>query len=308
MLDELDRRIIFVLRQDGRQGMEVLASQVGASIPTTRKRMQALIESGVIHIQAGVDPEKVGGPLSVIVALRLEGSQLEAAINQLGKYPSVLAVLRIIGHYDLLTNAWFRSVKTMATFLENMVSEIQGIKETETFILLNHAKGRFTTLNPSLIDSEDDKLISLLQMDGRRKKADLAAELKLSPATIGRRIQHLLDTETIRIAAFPDPKKSDFQVNASLTIRTKPGQILSVVDKLVNHPEIRWLSTCTGRFDVFAMAMFPNHQNLIDYVSQKIKILDGVEQSELSMIGTTHYFYNQRHNEFWMESNKQNKA
>ena len=51
-LDELDRSILRLLREDGRQSNAAIARAVGVSQPTVRQRLDRLIHSGAAYVDA----------------------------------------------------------------------------------------------------------------------------------------------------------------------------------------------------------------------------------------------------------------
>src|SRR5688500_1624212 len=58
--DELDRRIITMLRADGRRSNREIARTLGVPEATVRYRVRRLTEGGVLKITASVDPEHLG--------------------------------------------------------------------------------------------------------------------------------------------------------------------------------------------------------------------------------------------------------
>jgi len=59
-LDAVDRQIISLLQQDGRTSNVEVASQVGVSEATVRKRLDRLLDEGVVRITAVPNATKVG--------------------------------------------------------------------------------------------------------------------------------------------------------------------------------------------------------------------------------------------------------
>jgi Lrp/AsnC family transcriptional regulator for asnA, asnC and gidA len=300
-MDKIDLQLTDLLLQDGRQGLEELAAKIGVSIPTVGRRIDRLKKQKVIRIVAAVDPSKVGAPFSVMMGLELAPHRVGAAIRELGARRSVLTVLRTIGRYDAWASLWFRHADELADFVETELPQIKGIIRSETFHLLRNTKSPFTTVDPGLMDSPDRDLISLLQQDGRRKNSELAEILKVSPSTIGRQIKRLLESGTIRIAGFPIPRENEVQ--AFLGIRAEIGHLKSVSEALANFRSIRWITTCTGRYDIFAMAAFVNNQEMADFIARELPRIEGVEFNETSLVIESRLYYQARHDEYWGSRN-----
>ena len=70
-LDELDRRIINLLRPNARQSSASIARLVGVSEPTVRTRVERLIARGAILPMARVNPAAIGFPVDAMVGIRV---------------------------------------------------------------------------------------------------------------------------------------------------------------------------------------------------------------------------------------------
>ena len=67
-LDDIDRRIVRVLRREGRLPNNALADHVGIAASTCLNRTRALIERGVITgFHAEVDPAWIGRPIQAMI-------------------------------------------------------------------------------------------------------------------------------------------------------------------------------------------------------------------------------------------------
>ncbi len=130
------------------------------------------------------------------------------------------------------------------------------------------------------VDSVDKRLIRLLQEDAGRSSAVLARRLKVSPATVRRRTSRLIKNQVIRIGAVADPKKVGLPLAAIMAIDVVNGKLDSVFRTLTSKPEVIWVSTTTGRFDVIAMVRFPSIDELARFVQSELSEVDGIRDSE----------------------------
>ncbi len=130
------------------------------------------------------------------------------------------------------------------------------------------------------IDSLAERLINLLQKDAHRSSDVLAKQLKVSPATVRRRMKRLIQNGTMRIAAIVDPAKIGLPLAAMIALDVEHDKLDSVVDQLYKRPEVGWLSTTTGRFDIMALARFPCTEELSNFIQKEIAEIDGIRDSE----------------------------
>ena len=58
--DDIDRKLIQGLQEDGRASDSALAAAAGTSNDTARRRRERLVKSGVLRIKAQLDPKRLG--------------------------------------------------------------------------------------------------------------------------------------------------------------------------------------------------------------------------------------------------------
>ncbi|MBI2836235.1 MAG: Lrp/AsnC family transcriptional regulator [Chloroflexi bacterium] len=129
-------------------------------------------------------------------------------------------------------------------------------------------------------DKTDERLVRLLGQDAKQNSEDLAKQLKLSAATVRRRLRKLLRLGLLRIVGVIDPARFGFPLAAVITIDVAHDALNSVMKTLSEHPEIVWLSTTTGRFDIVTMARFRSSDALSEFLTKKLAQIEGVRDSE----------------------------
>jgi DNA-binding Lrp family transcriptional regulator len=78
-LDEIDARLLDLLREDASQPVKSLAARLGLSIATVHRRREALVDRGVIRrYTIEVDPSRAGRPALVLVEASLPSASDEA--------------------------------------------------------------------------------------------------------------------------------------------------------------------------------------------------------------------------------------
>ncbi|WP_159942407.1 MULTISPECIES: Lrp/AsnC family transcriptional regulator [unclassified Nocardiopsis] len=100
-LDALDWRLVRQLLRDGRSSYADLARQVGLSQAAARSRVVRLLNSGVVHVTALVEPAAVGANERLGFGLRCRGDA-EALGAALANMPRVAFLASGFGRYDVL--------------------------------------------------------------------------------------------------------------------------------------------------------------------------------------------------------------
>ncbi|GAA4789156.1 Lrp/AsnC family transcriptional regulator [Actinomycetospora chlora] len=87
--DELDDRLLQLLRWDGRASAAALATRTGISESAARRRVRRLTSTGLLHTQAVVDPALVGLPLCARFWARAAPGRLAETGRALAGHPWV---------------------------------------------------------------------------------------------------------------------------------------------------------------------------------------------------------------------------
>ena len=142
-LDELSKRIVEQLQEDGRRSYATIAKVVGLSEAAVRQRVQRLLDGGVMQIVAVTDPLRVGFQRQALVGLKIEGDLREAA-RHLAGIEEVDYVVVCAGSFDLLAEIVCEDDDHLLAILNDHVRTIPGVTNTETFVYLRLEKQTYT--------------------------------------------------------------------------------------------------------------------------------------------------------------------
>ena len=101
-IDELDRKILQRLKDNGRISFVTLADELGVSEGTIRKRVRKLEENEVLNITGVTDPFKIGLDTVAFIWLKIERSRLESVINRLSQIEQIRYLVLPLEHMMLL--------------------------------------------------------------------------------------------------------------------------------------------------------------------------------------------------------------
>jgi DNA-binding Lrp family transcriptional regulator len=135
-LDDTDRRLIALLRQDARMSVATLATKLGVSRGTVTNRLRRLEDEQVIvgytvRLKPDAEPNQIRAWMGVLV----EGNQTRAVTASLLGEPGVESLHDTNGRWDLLAELRAESMAELSQVLER-IRLIKGIANTETNILL----------------------------------------------------------------------------------------------------------------------------------------------------------------------------
>lgn len=138
-LDDVSKRIIEELQQDGRRSYAALAKTVGLSEAAVRQRVQRLLDAGVMQIVAVTDPTTVGFARQAMIGIRADGDIREIA-ERLSALPELEYVVVCAGSFDLLVELVCEDDEHLLQLLNESVRTVPGVRDTETFVYLRLIK------------------------------------------------------------------------------------------------------------------------------------------------------------------------
>jgi len=135
-LDKLDREVIQLLQKDAQQSGAVLGRRLNEQSATIRRRIRRLIKAGVIRIRAVADPNKMGLSVSAIFALDVDKKKMDSVMKELISHREIRWSSSTLGRFDILTGGRFASSVELEGFLKGVLTSIDGIRDSETFVVL----------------------------------------------------------------------------------------------------------------------------------------------------------------------------
>jgi Lrp/AsnC family transcriptional regulator for asnA, asnC and gidA len=129
------------------------------------------------------------------------------------------------------------------------------------------------------LDDVSKAIIEQLQEDGRQSYATIAKRVGLSEAAVRQRVQRLLDQEVMQIVAVTDPLQVGFRRQAMIGIRVD-GDLTAVADQLTSMPEVSYVVTTAGSFDLLAEVVCEDDEQLLNLLTRRIRTLSGVQTTE----------------------------
>lgn len=138
------------------------------------------------------------------------------------------------------------------------------------------------------MDQLDLKILSALQVGGRRRNADLAREFGVAPSTMLERIRRLEEKGHLKgYRALVDPKSLGLNVQAliSITLGQHSSETIRPFEEGIrNIPNVRVCYHLSGRFDYLILVAVEDLDHLGRLVKEKIAALPGVGKSETFLV------------------------
>ncbi|WP_404482201.1 Lrp/AsnC family transcriptional regulator [Novosphingobium sp. BL-52-GroH] len=143
-LDDLDRKIVAVLRADGRITVTDLAKAVGMSKTPCQVRLRRLTESGVIRgFRAVVDPAALGLDHVAFAEVKLSDTRETALLEfnrAVQRIPEVEECHMIASSFDYLLKVRTADIRRYRVVLGEKISSLPHVSSTSTFVAMETVK------------------------------------------------------------------------------------------------------------------------------------------------------------------------
>jgi DNA-binding Lrp family transcriptional regulator len=159
-MDQIDHRIVALLRENARRSFQDIGARVSLSAPAVKRRVDRLERAGVIRgYSANVDPSALGWNTHAFVELfcegRMSGEEVEAAV---GVHPEVEGAYTIAGAPSAILHVRAADTTHLEEALER-IRDISGVQRTQTQVVLSTlferpvANGRGPATSPGGADA-----------------------------------------------------------------------------------------------------------------------------------------------------------
>jgi DNA-binding Lrp family transcriptional regulator len=137
-LDDVDRAIVAVLREDGRISMRALAARLHISRAGAYQRVQRLEQAGVITgYTAQVDPQRYGYGLSAYVHLKIAQPSWKPLRARLMTIPEVEHAALVSGDADIVLLVRTRDIAALRELVLNSFQGMPEVLSTQTVLIFD---------------------------------------------------------------------------------------------------------------------------------------------------------------------------
>jgi len=133
-------------------------------------------------------------------------------------------------------------------------------------------------------DKIDSKIICLLQKDGRMPYREIAKTVGISETNARTRVGRLLKKGIIKIVAVSDPAQLGYEFDGNIKLRIENRKLDTILKELKAINEITFIALMTGSADIDIDFIVRSKEELDELIFKKISNIDGVIQTEASLI------------------------
>lgn len=143
-IDDIDMKILAVLKAEGRISNLDLAERIGLSATPCSRRVKRLEDSGIIDgYGARINAAAIGQGVSVLVNVRLSRqapSDIDAFMAAIHRLPEITECLLVTGNVDYVLKVQTKDTAALRDFVLKELKTIPSVSETSTTLILDVVK------------------------------------------------------------------------------------------------------------------------------------------------------------------------
>jgi len=139
-MDELDRQLIALLRDDARTSVAALAKELKVARGTVQNRLARLERDGVIvGYTVRLKPQVEAHRIRAWMTIAVEGNRSQAVLRALRGDPAIGALHSTNGRWDFVAELRAENLQEFDRIIAR-ISLLEGVTKSETSILLSTYK------------------------------------------------------------------------------------------------------------------------------------------------------------------------
>ena len=136
-VDDNDKVIIEMLRENARSSLRDIAKVVDMSPSSVRNRIEKLLERGLIkRFTIDVDYRKMGYEIQVIVLITSRPGSSESLYKSLQKFEQISKVYWTSGPANFVCLVRVHDMNELSIFLTTQLERLEGVERVESMFLM----------------------------------------------------------------------------------------------------------------------------------------------------------------------------
>jgi len=149
-MDKYDARILSTLQQDGRISWSRLADKISLSASACQRRVEALVDRGVIeNFTVNLNEDALGHHVKAFVAVNIDRQNTNLAQDfrrRVKEHPQVQACHMISGGIDFMLEVVADDLDAFGNFIDGDLLSMPAVKDASSSIVLKVVKPKQTMI------------------------------------------------------------------------------------------------------------------------------------------------------------------
>lgn len=142
-LDDVDRRIIAMLRANGRATNQQIARSLKIAATTVSARIRRLEQAKAMRVVAVSDFAALGYKVLLAVGIEVQGRAAQDVIQELAALPEVFAAHLVTGARDIEILVALHDLAELKPFMMQKITRVKGIRSMSAGVAADIVKFNF---------------------------------------------------------------------------------------------------------------------------------------------------------------------
>jgi DNA-binding Lrp family transcriptional regulator len=282
-MDKTDVALIQLLLVNSRLSYGKLAEKLGLSVNAVHKRIQSLIETGVIRKFTA----KIGALAVNFVNVFIWGTSqlnsLQGLPDKLRNHGSIYW-LAVGGGKYVYVGAYLRSINELEPLVSYIRKEAGITDPTVGIMAVSHSQlpANFASIDTTLCDL-DYRIIGSLSNNSRKAISDVATEVGVSAKTVRRRLARMIKNWLIELSLewYPDVSND---IITLFDIRLKPNTDIGIAYKTLKKysPNVLFYWSFVNIANTLTFAVWTNSMKEMQNIRENLEKEEGYYPSCLT--------------------------
>lgn len=140
-LDDVDRRMLGVLVDDGRMSVNEVANRAGISRATAYARYDRLLANGVIRgFRADVDPQAIGLEIAAMILINIQQESWRTMRDKISRLPGVEYVALTSGEFDFVLLVRAPGIAALRDVVLYRLQAMPEVRSTQTVFVFDEER------------------------------------------------------------------------------------------------------------------------------------------------------------------------
>lgn len=277
--DEVDRRLIELLRHDARTNNRLLGEETGLSAWTVGNRLRRLRRENLLAMTVLVDWRLAGFETSAYAFLRVEDAS--RAERVLRHHSGVHSLVRTLGGADLIAHVLAEGVPRLREVSDEL-ADTPGVTGVSLAIAASYhcydpriddlpvRRWKLSSL-PGItvpLDRIDRRMIECLADDGHRSNREVAKRVGVSEGTIRSRLRRLEESGFLRVVAKANPFALGEATIGYFGLEAPGRRGRNAIERIAEREDVGAIASCLGAHDAFGILVKRSEAELGDALEE----------------------------------------
>jgi len=137
LLSDRRKSIIELLQLDGRMSLSEIGRRLGITHVSVKKHLKSMLESDLVRVSAGLNPEKLGLKLLVIMGEAESYEKLQRLMKLFRECPRIIFLSTTVGAYNFMVVMVAESAYVVRTIALGMccIRNKEGIRRSDVYVI-----------------------------------------------------------------------------------------------------------------------------------------------------------------------------